>query len=166
MIVTLAKRYNDAMMDIVERYKAAGGEEPVDLDALAKFAVNNGFWQKHPSKLLQMCKRDLARALGEQSHVDPQGRRVRTYHAAQCHDSASKQKWFWADIRSATRDYMELAFQHRRNQIVGKCRQLKSDVESYNDNNMHGARIQMVFDFRDDLAELEQPTDYRPSQPR
>jgi len=67
-------------------------------------------------------------------------------------------------MRSAPREHMEVAFQQRRNQIVGDCRQLKRDVDSYNENNHDGTWIQMVFDFRQDLAELEQPTDYRPKQ--
>jgi hypothetical protein len=50
---------------------------------------------------------------------------------------------------------METAFQQRRQQIVGDCHQLKVDVDSYNQNFNPGDAIQMVFDFRDDLAEVE-----------
>jgi hypothetical protein len=50
---------------------------------------------------------------------------------------------------------MEIAFQQRRQQIVGDCRQLKVDVDSYNENAKPDRPIQMVFDFRADLAELE-----------
>jgi hypothetical protein len=58
-------------------------------------------------------------------------------------------------MRIATRDYMETAFQQQRQQIVGDCHQLKNDVDSYNDNINPSQPIQMVFDFRDDLAEIE-----------
>ena len=50
---------------------------------------------------------------------------------------------------------MEAAFQQRRQQIVSDCRQLKIDVDSYNENHNSGRLIQMVFDFTLDLAELE-----------
>ncbi len=50
---------------------------------------------------------------------------------------------------------MEVAFQQRRQQIVGDCRQLKTDVDSYNENANSEQPIQMVFDFTDDLAELD-----------
>ena len=73
---------------------------------------------------------------------------------------------FWADIRTAPKEHMELAFQQRRNQILGECRQLKIDAESYNDNHPEQQPIQMVFDFTEDLEELQQPTEYRPRQPR
>ena len=50
---------------------------------------------------------------------------------------------------------MQIAFQQRRRQIVGDCRQLKADVDSYNENSHPGQPIQMVFDFRNDLEELD-----------
>jgi hypothetical protein len=50
---------------------------------------------------------------------------------------------------------MEIAFQQRRQQILGDCRQLKTDVDSYNDNYNDAEPLQMVFDFTDDLAEDE-----------
>jgi hypothetical protein len=50
---------------------------------------------------------------------------------------------------------MEIAFQQRRHQIVGDCRQLKADLDSYNDNYNAGEALQMVFDFTNDLADIE-----------
>ena len=59
------------------------------------------------------------------------------------------------DIRSASREHMEIAFQQRRQQIVGDCRQLKRDIDSYNENRCLERAIQASFDFTWDLAELE-----------
>jgi hypothetical protein len=50
---------------------------------------------------------------------------------------------------------MEIAFQQRRESISADCRQLKTDIDSYNENFNVGQPIQMVFDFTDDLAEAE-----------
>jgi hypothetical protein len=50
---------------------------------------------------------------------------------------------------------MEIAFQQRRNQIVGDCVQLKRDVDSYNENRLPPQPIQLVLDFTDDVAERE-----------
>jgi hypothetical protein len=50
---------------------------------------------------------------------------------------------------------MEIAFQQRRQQIVGDCNQLKIDVDSYNENRKPTRPIQMVFDFTPDLKETE-----------
>lgn len=61
---------------------------------------------------------------------------------------------------------MERAFQLRRRQIVGDCKQLKTDVDSFNDNHPAEKPIQLLLDFADDVAEASQPTDYRPRNPR
>lgn len=50
---------------------------------------------------------------------------------------------------------MLVSFQHRRKGIVGDCRQMKIDVDSYNDAHVEAEPIQIVFDFTMDLAELE-----------
>jgi len=49
---------------------------------------------------------------------------------------------------------MEVAFQQRRHQIVADCKQLRTDVDSYNENANPGEPIQMIFDFTYDLAEI------------
>jgi hypothetical protein len=166
MTRTIAGTMNDQMLEIVEQFLAQGGETPINLDALARFAIRNSYWQGQGTALVQLCKRDLSRAFREQYHTDPQGRSVRTFHAVSRPSDNGKQGVFWADMRDATEEHMEQAFAQRRNLIVGECLQLKRDVDSYNDNNANGATIQMVFDFSEDIAEREQPIRYRPQQPR
>jgi hypothetical protein len=61
----------------------------------------------------------------------------------------------WNDIRTANHEHMEIAFKQRREQIVADCSQLKIDVDSYNENRKPASPIQMVFDFTDDLIELD-----------
>lgn len=163
---TRSSRSADPMLQIVQVYLDAGGTEPIDLDEVARFAINNGHWKKHASKLLQMCKRDFSRAFREQFHTDSQGREVRTYHAARSRDTGGAQRVFWADMRTASADHMETAFHQRREQIVGDCTQLKRDIDSYNDNNRHGSHYQLELSFVDDVAEREQPKQYRPAKAR
>lgn len=162
MSTTATKSYSNAMLDIVYRYLGDGGTEPINLDALARYAINNGLWKKHRSALVQLCKRDFSRAFREQFHTDAQGRQVRTYHATKSYSGGTEQHVFWADLRTAPPEHVELAFQQRRSQIVGDCRQLKVDVDSYNEYNSHGGYYQLLLDFTDDVAELEQPTQYKP----
>ncbi|WP_245269108.1 hypothetical protein [Mesorhizobium sp. WSM2561] len=50
---------------------------------------------------------------------------------------------------------MQMSFQQRRRGIVGDVRQLKVDVDSYNDASSNEEPIQMDFDFHMDLAEIE-----------
>lgn len=50
---------------------------------------------------------------------------------------------------------MEIAFQQRRQQIVGDCRQLKRDVDYFNEAHPIEPPIQMMFDFTEDVDEGE-----------
>ena len=50
---------------------------------------------------------------------------------------------------------MEMAYAQRRQMIVGDCRQLRVDVDAYNDVHIQEPPIQMVFDFTVDLEELD-----------
>lgn len=50
---------------------------------------------------------------------------------------------------------MEKAFNQRREQIIGDCVQLKTDVDVYNEMNTEQPPIQLVLDFTDDVAERE-----------
>lgn len=146
--------YNDKLRDIANRYIGSGQPWPASARTIAAWAIRNGLWQPQPSDLVGQCADQLAVAMREEYILDPQGRKVRAKHAVREH-GGPKNLTLWGDIRSAPRKHMLVAFQQRRQQIVGDCRQLKADVDSYNQNWAKSAPIQMVFDFRNDLEELE-----------
>jgi len=90
-----------------------------------------------------------------EDHItDPQGRIVRAKHVARVNRNG-EQIPLWADIRTASQQHMEIAFKQRRQQVVGDCRQLKTDLDSYNENHNTGDSIQISFNFTLDLEELE-----------
>jgi hypothetical protein len=97
----------------------------------------------------KVCAEDFAQAMREEYITDPQGRRVRAKHPVR-----KGQITMWDDIRTASRGHMDASFKQRRNQIVGDCRQLKTDADSWNDAHPQ-LHIDLVFDFTNDLAELE-----------
>jgi hypothetical protein len=142
--------YNRQLQDIVAKYIEAGLEWPATTRQIAAYAVRERLWAPHPSSLVSQCAEDLAHAMREEYIVDPQGRSVRAKHAARV-----EQAVLWADIRTAPRAHMQIAFKQRRRQILGDCRQLKDDVDSFNENRSSTAPIQMSFDFTNDLLELE-----------
>ena len=91
----------------------------------------------------------------EEYFTDPQGRTVRAKHAARVkRKEDQKQKTLWADMRWASREHMQTAFQQRRHQILGDCRQLNTDVDSFNENKNVDRPIQIRFDFTRDLEEM------------
>ena len=116
----------------------------------------------HPSAVIRQFADQIAQAWRDQYINDPQGRRVRVMHAAQYPENGET-KWLWDDMRTATHKHMEISFQNKRQQIVMDCHQLKIDVDSYNENFNKGRKIQMVFDFREDLEELSFGTERRPA---
>jgi len=160
----LSRKKSEHMLDIVQLFLGAGGAEPIDLDELASFAINEGHWNTRGVHDLQrkLCKREFSQAFREQYHTDAQGRNVRTFYAKTEYLGEGKQKTFWGDMRTADEEYATDAFRQRRTRIVGDCRQLKVDVDSYNDNNTHSGSYQLILDFTDDVAEREQPTKYVP----
>ncbi len=100
----------------------------------------------------------------EEFFTDAQGRRVRKKHpfrdVKELLDGTHEQLFLWVDIADATHEQAAMAFQYGRKLVLGDCRQLKVDVDSYNDNNKNDGYVELSFDFTDDLAELEQPAEY------
>ena len=149
----MARSYTEQMQRIVNVYREEGGKWPTTARAIAYWAIENGYWRPQPSTIVNQCAELLSRAMREEYITDPQGRKVRAKHAARI-DQEGEQLVLWADIRTASRSYMETAFKQRRNQIVSDCYQLKTDVDSFNENRSADRPIQMVFDFTYDLEEL------------
>jgi len=101
--------------------------------------------------------------------IDPQGRRVRRMHPRRVDEEESpigemKQKTLWDDMTTALPEHMQVSFQQRRHMILGDCHQLKTDVDSYNENYNDSEPIQMSFEFTEDLIEMEMPPDYPDSE--
>ncbi len=162
--------YTESLQDVVQKYREAGQEWPATSRQIARWAYRNKVWEPQETGIISQLARELSRAMREEYYTDPQGRRVRTLHAARRSDVqpmdgddlSKKQKTLWADIRTDGDANIELALQQRRMQIVGDCKQLKTDVDSFNENHPSGRKIQMIFNFEDDLADMDQPTEYTP----
>jgi len=141
---------------IIAEYRASGEPWPATTRDIGRWAIARGLWQVSPGTVLRQCADQLRQALREEFFTDPQGRTVRAKHAARYEGLEEKLNLRWDDIRTASHDHMEMAFALRRQQIVGDCRQLKQDIDSYNENyNTTPRMIQMCFDFAIDLEELE-----------
>ncbi len=138
---------------VVQQYIDAGQPWPAPAIDIAKWAYDTGYMKAHPADIVRQFAHELSRAMREEYATDPQGRQVRAKHSARV-SIGGKQTSLWADWTSP-REMIEISLQQRREQIVGDCRQLKTDVDSFNDNWSEGKPIQMVFDFNEDLEELE-----------
>lgn len=148
------------MQDIINQYLKETGEVEIDLHKVADWAIKKSLWEPAPTDIRKQCARELARAARDEYYTDPQGRRVRKKHPVR-----TEQGVFWADIELAPPEHMKMSLQQRRGYIVFDCVQLKIDLDSYNDNNKHGAEIQMILDFTEDVNERMMPSEYPESRP-
>jgi hypothetical protein len=146
--------YAKQMQQVVREYRISGEKWPASPKMIAAWAIQNGRWRANPAAEIALCAREVSRAMREEYTTDSKGRRVRLKHPVVEHRDG-EQIVLWDDIRTAPASHMRMSFQQRRNQIVGDCRQLQVDAATYNDLHADQPSIQIVFDFRQDLAELE-----------
>lgn len=121
---------------------------------IARWAIENGEWEPSHEDVVGLLTKELPRAARLEHHRYPQGRSVRTYHAARAAQDG-EQRMLWDDMATADRPHMELSLKQRRQGTVGRCKQYKTDVDSYNDNHNPGPPLPCILDFTDDVAELE-----------
>ena len=145
---------NKQLQRIVKEYQKEGHTWPATADDLAEFAVETKRYDLTAPSLKRLIARELAQAMRTEYFIDKQGRRVRAKHPARV-KKGGLQLMLWDDIRTAPRRHMENAFQLRRRRITSECKQVKTDVDSYNDAHREELPIQMVLDFTKDVEELE-----------
>jgi len=152
------KTKNEILQEKSEQWRKQTGNSSINLAEVASWLMKEG-WEPEPADALKMLKLELQRALREQYIEDPQGRKVRQKHPerrmVEMKDGSHEQFVLWHDIREATRPEMQAAFQQRRFGVVLDCHRLKVDVDSFNENWNKSTEIQMEFDFRDDMADLD-----------
>lgn len=139
---------------IVAKYREAGLPWPATAPDIARWAIGQKLWDIHPARVVRQCADQIAEAMRQEYITDPQGRRVRVKHVAP-YGEEGQMLLKWDDMRSASHKHMVTAFAYKRQLIVSDCRQLKLEIDSYNENYNTGRPIQGIFDFTDDLAELE-----------
>lgn len=148
------------LQDIYLEWENAHPGQDLDMRAVAPWAIATGRWTPRVYDPVHECAKELSRAACEEKHIDPQGRVVRRRPSYCYLDETGQRRWRFTDIVSAEPEKMALSAQHRRRAGLGYIVQLHRDLESWNDNNPYGAKIQMSFNFDEDLAELEHPTEY------
>lgn len=128
-----------------------------------EWAVAAGLLQLPQIDPYDALAEDMAQALRGEYATDNEGRRYRVNHAVRV-SKAGVQYTFWAAMGFAPHSHMEKAFAQRREQIVGDCFQLKTDIDVYNRMTSEAMpKIQTVLDFTEDVAEREEQRRFRPA---
>lgn len=150
--------YSDAIKDYIERFRRdqGRGDGLVDPHEVAEWAYRNGCHKPNVKTVIDAIAADIAQVFREEYRTDPRGRRYRAKHAA-TQKIGNKTLSLWGDIDdpNAPHDHFVRSFAQRRQQIVGDCFQLKTDVDVYNEHREPREPIQIVLDFTLDVEELQ-----------
>jgi hypothetical protein len=147
---------NEKLQNAWHRYYDAHQHLPTGTRQAYEWAVSEGLLELPRTDPFDIGAEQMAQALRSEIQTDGSGRRYRVNHAVRA-TKGGVQYTFWGVLGFAPHSHMEKAFAQRREQIVGDCLQLKTDVDVYNDMNRGKQReIQLVLDFTDDVAERQQ----------
>ncbi len=146
--------YAHQLRNIVRAYIEEHVVAVIDPVAVARWATERGLLKPRQLDINRFLARQISRALRGDTFIDRQGRKVRSKHVV-VRNVGGVQTSLWGDMRQAPREHMQISFQQRRRQIVGDCCQLKTDMDSYNDNCNNGEQLKLSFDFTVDLKEAE-----------
>jgi hypothetical protein len=145
-------RYNEQLQNVWHLYEAENGSVPATAREAVAWGVSKGMIELPEVDPLDKLASDMSTALREEYATDKDGRRYRVNHAVRV-TKGGVQYTFWAMMKDAPREHMQKAFIQRREQIVGDCVQLDTDVSAYNALHENQPPIQMLFDFREDIEE-------------
>ena len=151
--------YANQVKSYIERYQAEfGGDGLLDPHAVAEWAYRNGLHKPSVRTVVDAIAADIAQQFREEYRTDAKGQRYRAMHAVRS-KKGEKTMSLWADMddERAPRDHFVRSFAQRRQQIVGDCCQLKTDVDVYNAKDPAQKPIQVPLDFTYDVEELQLP---------
>lgn len=137
--------FNQQMLDIMKEWQVEHGEDVIDIDAAAKWAVETKRYQRAPMTMEQLCKIDMRRALQQSHYIDPQGNRVRAKHAVKI-EYKGEQIVLYVDSRTAKPDLMQQTFDQIWKAIGNDVKRHSIEKQSYDLNNPYGETLSL-FDY-------------------
>ena len=119
---------------LVREYRESGMAWPATARDIAFWAVQEGRIERPTEEaLVAKSAEQIAKSMREEFFTDAKGRSVRAKHVAKVGDRGQT-RMLWDDIRTGSPEHLAIAFQLRRQQIVGDCKQLKVDVDWFNES--------------------------------
>ncbi|WP_239366083.1 hypothetical protein [Snodgrassella communis] len=147
---------------IIEEYLEEKGIKDgiIDPHDLAGWAISNGKYKPNIQDEIQIAAKSITQVMREEIRTSPSGKRYRAMHAVK-EKINGKQLALWGDLDNPETpiEFFIKSFAQRRQQIVGDCFQLKTDVDVCNEKR--NSNIQLILDFADDVAEAEYLRDHK-----
>lgn len=148
-------KYKEQLRDIWKQYRKEVSSDPIDLQTVAKWAIDRGLWAPRPVDINQSLANDLAQALREEKRVDKSGREYRANIPVRQRAKDGITLFQWADIDDAPRLHVEKSVQQERRSIASDCYALLMKVEHYNDAHPDEEPIQLILNFEEDVEEMK-----------
>lgn len=156
----MAKSLLTQMLDIAHDWAAENGVEEIDIDKCFEWADENSRYDRKPISKKAQFKAEMRRALQQQTHIDPQGRKVRTRKPVKL-DFIGEQLTLWIDVRTAKPAIAEKAFQRDYEGIKNDVKRQSVEMQSYDDNNRYGHTLSLFdYDFNQVAADARMTGEY------
>lgn len=157
--------YKAQLQELWGKFTEEHGEAPTTIDECFEWASKNGLWHPKPQDVSRIFKREMGRALREQTRTDPSGR---TYRAMQRvkETKGGVQLSLWGDTDKIPRRFMEKSVQQRRKGLVDDGYKLKMDVDHFNEYRSEDNPIQLVLNITEDVEEREIMEHYEKDEDR
>jgi hypothetical protein len=153
----MLSHYRRQCQEIIEDYRAAGGAWPAKKGEIADWALSNKRWKPSREDIHHMCAQAMVETMQEEEFTDPTtGLTVRAKVPAKT-TRDGEQGTFWADVRDATPEFMQISVQQWRKGIVNSCYTWSKVTRVFNAHHEEVEHIQLVLDFSRDVRELDQP---------
>ncbi len=149
--------YGNQVKAYIERYQSeVGADGLLDPHAVAEWAYKRGLHKPSFRTIVDAIATDIAQHFREEYRTNEDGQRYRAKHAVRF-KKGDRTLSLWADMDDdkAPRSHFVRSFSQRRQQIVGDCVQLKTDVDVFNQKNRDKEPIQIPLDFTRDVEELQ-----------
>lgn len=147
--------FRDNMLTIWKRYNEEVSSEPTDLRDMAEWAMGQKLWAPRPVDIKASFAKEMADILREQTRIDKDGRQYRAFIPAKGKGKDGLPLFKWADIDVAPRAHVQKGVQGERRQIAGDCFALAMKVDHYNAMHPEEEKLQVVFNFEEDVEELK-----------
>lgn len=156
----MAVSFNAQMLDIAEEWAIENGVDEIDIDKVFEWAIETKRYQRKPISLKQQFKAELRKALSQQTHTDPQGRKIRTNKPVKI-DWLGEQLTLWVDVRKAQPNIALKAFERDYEAIKNDVKRQSVEMQSYDDNNRFGATLPLFdYDFNQISADARLSGEY------
>lgn len=151
----MSKTYNENVIErIVEPFRQAHGDGDFSLSDMAAWAIRNRLWSPSMKSQMAVLRGEISEAM-QTAKREYNGMKVRQYHCVQRKLDDGAIQTVWSHIDVATPEFMETSFARRRQGEASRCYQLHSDIVYWNEQKNAGRPVEMLFDFRDDIADRD-----------